>query len=165
MNRRQLILGGLGSIPVGIAGYHWRGDILLDPNWTRAQGDSAEVVVSPGGERASAISLERYGEESWESTAEFSTPEATKYVLKRRVGEEDLGLTRGIIGLLFGKIVGLSHDTAYDEDGDLVGKPAVSFSEVVRNAPSVITVTVEQGDETHSARLPVAVSDGTVVQQ
>lgn len=160
-----MILGGIGSIPVGIAGYHWRADILLDPNWTRARGNSAEVVVSPGGERADEISFERYGSESWESTAEFSTPGAVNYVLKRRVEESDPGLTRAIIGLPFGKIVGVSHDTAYDGEGNVVGEPSVSLSELVRNCPSSITVTVETNRREHSARLPVAVSDGTVVQQ
>lgn len=165
MNRRELVLGGIGSIPVGILGYHWRVDTLLDPNWTRARGNSAEVVVSPGGERADEISFERYGSESWESTAEFSTPAAVNYVLERPVEEADPGPTRDIVGLPFGKVVGVSHDTTYDEEGNVVGEPSVSLSELVGNCPSSITVTVETNRREHSTRLPVAISDGTVVQQ
>ena len=165
VNRRSLLKRAAGTVAAGVGAYHLRADIYLDPRLFNPNGKPTETVVTPGSEHADAIGLDDPLGGSWKRAARFAASSVAIRALRERTGEPDVGLTYGTRALLFGLVVEITHGTAYDETGAVVGEPVVGFGELRSKAPTRVTVTVETEEGQESARVPVVVRRNQIAQQ
>lgn len=164
MKRRRFALYTLVTGSVGGMIYNWRGDIAFDPTRSKPRGGPAKVVINYN------KNTEKYNLNSKEikkirEDGRAALPKVTKHVIEQRTDRSRLELTCGIKSLLFGPVVAISYNKAYNEDGELVGKPSIPFKKLKQQTPKNITLEIKKEKQRNKFQLPVSISKGKIMQQ
>lgn len=77
--------------------------------------------------------------------------------IAERVSTSIDGVGEGVESRLFGMVISVDYGIKYDEENNVVNKPDISFSLLVRTAPRTLQATITLDGSKYTREVPVVV--------